>query len=528
MFNFDFTNLIIYCISMKPSTELFRLIKSLSKSEKRYFKLTSSLQTGEKNYIKLFDAIEMQSEYDEVLIKEKFKDEVFINHLPSEKNHLYSLILKSLRGFYSDKSAASILQEQLRNIELLYNKALYKECAKTIKKAKKIAYDYEKYYFLLDLINWEKTISEEIYSKGHNSLFTNDLINEETDCLEKLKNIAEYQKLYSRISYAIRRGGYRRNKAEAGMIKEIATHPLITGKNTAITTKATVSCYMIKGLCAATEKESEESYTNFKKVIAIMENNPLIMKEIPKRYIKAINSLLYNHMDNQNWDEVFSQIKKMKSLSTKSGFESIDIQLLLFGLPHNAELNIHIRRGDFDKAIEIVPSILKGIEDYKGKLSGEKIMLFYYNMSRAYFGAGDYKNALKYINLVLNNFEIGLREDVYTFSRLIDLVIHYELGNFDLLDYSIKSTKRTIVKNRKNYDFELAFLQDLQKMIKVKNVQNLLSLLVSFKANLKQILEDPYEKVALEYFDFISWLDSKIENKRFDQVIKEKFKINVV
>ncbi len=51
---------------MKPSTELFQLIKSLSKSEKRYFKLTSSLQSGEKNYMKLFDAIEAQYEYDEV------------------------------------------------------------------------------------------------------------------------------------------------------------------------------------------------------------------------------------------------------------------------------------------------------------------------------------------------------------------------------------------------------------------------------------------------------------------------------
>ena len=73
---------------MKPSTELFQLIKSLSKSEKRYFKLTSSLQSGEKNYMKLFDAIEEQTEYDEDAIKSKFKTETFIKHLPSEKNHL--------------------------------------------------------------------------------------------------------------------------------------------------------------------------------------------------------------------------------------------------------------------------------------------------------------------------------------------------------------------------------------------------------------------------------------------------------
>ena len=151
---------------MKPSPELFNLIKSLSKSEKRYFKLTSSLQSGEKNYLKLFEAIELQDDYDEDAIKEQFKKETFIKHLPSEKNHLYNLILKSLRGFYSDNSAASILQEHIRNIELLFNKALYKECTKYINKAKAIAYNYEKYYFLLDLINWEKKLVEEGYSRG--------------------------------------------------------------------------------------------------------------------------------------------------------------------------------------------------------------------------------------------------------------------------------------------------------------------------------------------------------------------------
>mgnify|MGYP000023314336 CR=1 FL=1 len=58
---------------MKPSNELFQLIKSLTKSEKRYFKLSSSLQSGEKNYMKLFDIIEIQDEYDEPAIKQKFK-----------------------------------------------------------------------------------------------------------------------------------------------------------------------------------------------------------------------------------------------------------------------------------------------------------------------------------------------------------------------------------------------------------------------------------------------------------------------
>ena len=93
---------------MKPSIELFNLITSLTKSEKRFFKLSSSLQSGDKNYLKIFDFIESQSYYDEAKLKEEFKAEIFVNHLPSEKNHLYKLILKSLRAFYSEQSISSI------------------------------------------------------------------------------------------------------------------------------------------------------------------------------------------------------------------------------------------------------------------------------------------------------------------------------------------------------------------------------------------------------------------------------------
>ena len=189
---------------MKPSNELFYLIKSLTKSEKRYFKLASTLQQGQKNYLQLFDAIEEQEEYDEQVIKDRFKGTVFIKHLPSEKNHLYYLILKSLRNFHADSTASSQLQEQIKNIEILFNKALYKECSKLVKKAKKMATDHEEFYFLLELISWEKVLLEEGYARGKFNKKIDDLVAEEQLVLENLRNLAEYQILYSKINYVFR------------------------------------------------------------------------------------------------------------------------------------------------------------------------------------------------------------------------------------------------------------------------------------------------------------------------------------
>ena len=66
---------------MKSSHNLFHLIKSLTKAEKRYFTIGVLQQSGNKNYSKLFAEIESQiknGNYDEALIKARLKNEKFI------------------------------------------------------------------------------------------------------------------------------------------------------------------------------------------------------------------------------------------------------------------------------------------------------------------------------------------------------------------------------------------------------------------------------------------------------------------
>ena len=68
-------------MSNKVSNHLFELIKSLTKSEKRYFKLFSSRHTiGEENgYLKLFDFIDQMDSYQEDLIYMHFKGQALLN-----------------------------------------------------------------------------------------------------------------------------------------------------------------------------------------------------------------------------------------------------------------------------------------------------------------------------------------------------------------------------------------------------------------------------------------------------------------
>lgn len=124
---------------MTPSDNLFQLIKSLGKSEKRFFKLYTSLRPGDKIYQRLFDAIEEQKQYDEVGIKSIFQKETFIKQLTFTKGYLYELILDSMRAYRNEKPIETQLREALSDIKFLFDKGLYLLGDRKLLKAKALA-----------------------------------------------------------------------------------------------------------------------------------------------------------------------------------------------------------------------------------------------------------------------------------------------------------------------------------------------------------------------------------------------------
>lgn len=497
---------------MKPSTELFKLIKSLTKSEKRFFKLSSSLQSGEKNYLKIFDFIEKQPCYDEEELKDYFKKERFIQHLPSEKNHLYKLILKSLRSYYADQNVSSQLKQEIKNIEILYKKALYKECEKFLARAKRIAEQHEKFYYWFELIEWEKRLMEEAYESGKFDADLDALISEESMVIDKLRNLAEYQVLYSKINYIFRSGGFTHNEQERQVVEEIANNHLIIGKNTAISSRASSICYYIKGLCAATNRQYKDSYVFFNKTKTILNNNPKIKKDLGKRYILTLAHLLKCYLQEKDFQSAQETLEEIKSLTSERSFKNLDLEVRLFTITNNEQLKIYNLQGQFDKALDLIPEIEKTRAKYGEKINKEQEIQFLYNIAYTYFGAGEFKKALFYLNQVLNDNEQNLRQDIYSFSRLFNLILHFELENYEFLEYIVKSTNRYLNKTERDYKIEKVFVKQIKRLAKASDNHNKNEVLDEIKQEISELLQDYQERVVLEFINIEAWLISKTDD----------------
>src|SRR4051812_12079078 len=206
---------------MIPTTDLFLLIKSMGKNEKRYFKLQIKNQ-GNRNYIQLFDTIDKQKQYDELKIKKVFSDKAFIKQLSVAKNYLYALILKVLSAYHSDRTVDFRIRTALNQVEILFFKNLFKQCLKIIEREKKIAEQLERYALLLELLKWERRI----YSFDLNPGII-QLSRTITEKATQFKILTDYQILAIKFALLYKKAGKIRDSSESAVFNKLLKHPLL-------------------------------------------------------------------------------------------------------------------------------------------------------------------------------------------------------------------------------------------------------------------------------------------------------------
>jgi hypothetical protein len=495
---------------MKPSPELFDLIQSLTKSEKRFFKLQSALQAGDKNYLKIFDAIERMKSYDERSLKMLFHGERFIKHLPSEKNHLYKLILRSLRSYHAETTVDGSLRQEIKNVEILYMKGLHAEAMKLLHRSKKIAHTHEMFHHVLELIHWEKTILEETYENG-NFNDVDGIIREEQEVLNRMTNLSEYHVLYSKINYLFRSGGFSRTDEDRAMMNEIGAHPLIVGKNTALSVRAASICYYTQGFCQLASGSTEEALVRFKRVKDLLDQQPHIREDLMKRYVRSIARMIECSISLGQLNEVPVLLNLLEDLSRTSSPDHPDYHILLWRETAQMRLRWLIRTEDYSEALEFIRQLDGELEERSGKLMKEHLAVFHYLFVVASIGAKDLHRALYWVNQLMNDNENELRQDLFAFARILNVIVHYELGNYELLEYNIRSAMRYLQRRQRDFPMEMQLLESIKKMIKLSSAEKHLQIWITLSESLEgyqnaMASNDP----LLHYFDIARYVQSKM------------------
>lgn len=512
-------------MSNVASDNLHRLIKSLTKPEKRYFKIFSSRHTlGDvNNYQLLFDVIDKMSEYDESIIHKKFKGEAFLKQLSIAKNRLYEQILRSLDSFHANSSIDAELKKLVHCAEILYKKTLYSQSQKLLKSARRLAVKYEKHTTLLEISMWEKKLVEKDNYTETGEQELSAVHEEDRLTLAKISNYNDFWNIKSRLFYILNRKGQVRSQDELSNFKSIIDNVLLKSEDKALYFETKYLYYHIYSAYYFGIGDYENSYINLKKNVELIENNVEQFKEEPNVYFSVLTNIIYIASRLRKYDEVFSYLEKLHALPEKLALNrNEDLDIKLFSSTYSIELTLYILTAEFEKGIALVPIIEEGLKLYGEKINNVRKAYIFFNIAILYFAGKNYSEALRWINLLLNNINIDKTEDIHCFAQLLNMVIHLELGNQRLVPYALKSTQRYLNLRNRVYQFENMFLQFINKILKARDKSEEKKVYQNLFAELQTIEHVEFEKTAFEYFDFIAWAKSKVEQRDFAEVMREK------
>lgn len=481
---------------MKKSEELFILIKSLSKNEKRYFKLfCKQLSDKKSNYLRLFQAIEKQKTYNEQAILKTFQGETFIKQLHVSKNYLRNLLLKSLRNYHSQFSKQAQIKDLLRNVEILFQRELYPLCKQELVKAKKVALQYELDASLIEILSWERKVVQALYPSNFSAVA--EVIKGQESAALRILEEARYWNLTIDITRSWGTGKY--TQPEKIKLLENDEH-ISTLQSRVLYFHSLYYIHIEKG-------NSKEAGQMLKSLIHVLEERPDLLQEDSTVYISSINNYLSYLVFNKRFEEALSYIGKVKahvSHLEEQGYNKPFLKQIL--RTYNIELELY---KDQEAYLEVE---LVEIEQFitRENVPEEYLISFWFQLSSIYFGRKDYSQALTWINFLMQHKSTSQRLDLLIQARLLNLLIHFELQNFFALGYFIDSAKRFIARHASIYPYQkslFSFLHSLQKLPQ-SEMRN------EFK-KLQHIFYESGEKNTLpeeaeDYINYRKWIEDNI------------------
>ncbi|MEQ9288127.1 MAG: hypothetical protein RIG77_14520 [Cyclobacteriaceae bacterium] len=499
---------------------LFTLIKSLKKSEKRYFKTFESKQENMK-FLRLFDLIDQQDEFDEDKILQKDQS-IKPQQLSNMKAHLYNKILQSLRMYNSNSVTEIGIHNLIDHVQILFNKSLYQQCTSVLKKARKSAERIDLLELQLEILNWEKKLLP--YTAGLNTQAdVNEIVKKVQDVSNRINNINAYSNLHVQLNSLYNQVGYMRNEADFKRVNKLFITSFPNPDEDQLSVSEKISLYSLYINYYFFIQDFKKGYEYAKKWVQLFHGDKTLMSSKIEMYISSLNHLMIAQTKLEKYEEFLVTKKELRSVGNLPAInlnDNIKLKLLKYSYVH--EFNGFFMMGDFGRGVQLIEKIKPGLEQFIEQIDSHSRVIMFYKTACLYFGNDHFKDAIFWLNKIINSSDTNIREDIHGFARILSLICHYELGNIELIEYNVRSTYRFLLKTKDLHQFQRYILNFLRKLNATMTSQELIARFKKLRENLIPLSLNQYEKRSFIYFDIISWLESKIEKRPVKDIIREK------
>ncbi len=494
-------------MSNKASNQLFLLIKSLSKQEKRYFKIFSNRHSSDNNnYYLLYQIISQQDEYDEEEVIIKLKDQQFVNRLSIAKTRLYDQILKSLNAYHSNKTVDSELFFILQSLEVLYHKALYKAAWKKLQRGLKLSKKYEKHELILQMFKWEhKLLEKENYERLDSDNL--DLMwNAENRVVDQIKTYNKLWFIKSKIFKILFYNGSRSRK-NIGLVNLFLKKNIDSIDKNELCIRSKFLFHHIYSAYYYSINDLEKSYIQLKHNLDLMERYPWMFVDNPYSQISLVSNMAFIGFKLRKYQDINPLLIKLKELKEAAEDSDKNLHIRWFYSYYSIYLAVQSARKSFEIDKFEINQIYIGLNKFKDKLPTFRRLDLQFALSVYYFKAGETRTALKGVHSILNELNSKINPEMFFAARFFYLLLLLEMDKIDYLNVAWTSTKRSLLINNK-VESEGQILKGFFDQVCKNRQPDLYLLLEDLVAKYDVLKSSNY----IEYFDFKSWAIDKKES----------------
>lgn len=479
---------------------LSTLIHSLSASEKRHFKIYAS--GSDKNYLHLFDAYKNINSKKQDL-HSSLPPSYNLKNIAVEKNYLYNLLLQSLSDYHKSSSSEFIIDSINKQIEVLIQKGLHKQALSLVKKAKKKASEAQIESPLIRTYELE----QEIYNKQQEYEPLLLSIDQTSELLHIISNQYEYKKLAFEMNYKEIQFRSTNRSEHLKELQAIMQNKLMLHENFALSYKAKMFLYQTKAMFYGIVNDEALSIYYFEQMMRLMESAPVLIKQNPIDYILVFANVAMGKINLKKYDALLKDIQMIENSPQQFNIKNnIVFEANLFYFTQPYLLDIYTATNERDKCKRTIELIEQKAENYNPYVIRTAQLNTAKSIAIASFHLGDYKRSLKYMNVIFDD-DLGK----YSRGHIFNMIIHYELGNEQLLASLTASTKRLLLQQNRLNKAEELMIEFFNKVIKQKEQLKIKQLFEEYLKKAKQLLDDEDAFVSLRYFDVIKWMESKIK-----------------
>lgn len=448
---------------MSKIYDLFTLIKSFNKSEKRYFKFQSMQHRPKQaaNYVQLFDLLEKQDKLDEKAILAQLKDKDFAKSLPAGKNYLYNFLLKCLRNYHSSKLAKFEVRELYISAMILSERNLAGQTNKLLEKAKKITKKYDLFHERLTILNWQRYLIR--ISPPKDAVEKLTLLQDEYDlCIQNLQRVATLQKHYETIFLASK----LRNQSKEDLdktFKQFETdlsnmEQLDSSSFPELTIKTfTQTLYHRKN------KNFDLSDQYFQYFLNHFNEHPHLKKEYQVRYIAILTNRIGNLLRGKMYEDIPFILNQLETVTPNNS----QLKIVLDDLTIYSKVVYYLITEDFESVYKLAPEALNFLKKHNHQLTLVRRLTIAQNFATGVFMAGHFNSSLDWIEFILQTSETEnkVRPDIRMHALRLQILNHFELDNDILVVHLIRSATRKY-NNSKYKMYTIPIFKVIKKILR--------------------------------------------------------------